>query len=203
MPTVWEHPCQTATSISMELVSLWDRDRVLYSMASHGCFQQTVHHYSVWQESKHCAFTWVKNTPPHTYTHTHTPLFAKSPHCVLMSPCFSSFSCFPVHVRHSLRSFLFCHQQRRRVDPYLTQTFSSTTSYMDFSNTINYLLPQPQGGTFSNKSIFIGSLSGTRTSNFICICYFRLSFSAISRLAEIVVKGQIWALRPSGCLSCA
>lgn len=38
---------QIPSFISMELMSLWDCDGVLYSMASHGCFQQTVHHYLV------------------------------------------------------------------------------------------------------------------------------------------------------------
>lgn len=34
----------------------------LYSMASHCCFQQTVHHYPVWQESKHHAFRGQEKT---------------------------------------------------------------------------------------------------------------------------------------------
>lgn len=37
---------------------------VLYSTASHCCFQQTVHHYSVWQESKHWAFTGQDKASP-------------------------------------------------------------------------------------------------------------------------------------------
>lgn len=86
-----EQPRQTAHSISMELVSLWDRDRVLYSMASHCCFQQTVHHYSLWQDSKHCAFTWVKKKA--------APLLLSLSPFILMSLCFPLFSCFPVYVR--------------------------------------------------------------------------------------------------------
>lgn len=68
----WEQPRQTPRSISMELMSLWDWDGVLYSMASHCCFQQTVHHYSVWQESKHCAFKGQEKARP--------ALFVKSLH---------------------------------------------------------------------------------------------------------------------------
>lgn len=55
---------RTASAISMELMSLWDWDGVLYSKASHCCFQQTVHHYSVWQESKHDAFSGQEKARP-------------------------------------------------------------------------------------------------------------------------------------------
>lgn len=100
----------------MGLMSLWDWDGVLYSMASHCCFQQTVHHYSIWQESKHCAFRGQEKARP--------PLFVKSLHpaslcCFisshiftlpLVSPCyFTTFSVqapaqwrVDVHLTHAL-----------------------------------------------------------------------------------------------------
>lgn len=176
-PTVWEQPQQTASCISMELVSLWDRDQVLYSMASHCCFQQTVHHYSVWQESKHCAFTRVKKKAAPLHLFLLSPSSASS--SPFVSPLFLASPCMYV-LFHSLCSFLFCNWGHGGMDTYLAHTFSNKTyniSYKDSICTINYLLPQTQGCTFSNKSIFIGSLSGTQPWNLIWISYF-LIFSS-------------------------
>lgn len=61
----------------MELVSLQDWDWVLYSTASHCGFQQTVHHYLVWQESKHGAFGGhgEAHPPPFMQQHPYVALF--------------------------------------------------------------------------------------------------------------------------------
>lgn len=175
----------------MELVSLWDR--VLYSMASHGCFQQTVHHYSVWQESKHCAFTWVKKPPPpHTHTYTHTS-FVRSPHCVLISPCFHLFLASPC------MCLLFCSlcpilsPAASRSGPTFNTDIQECNFIFGYQNQSITCYLSPKVAHFPINR-FIGSLSGPRTSNFIRICYFLLSLSVIYRRAEIVVKGQTWAL---------
>lgn len=88
----------------------------LYSMVSHCCFQQTVHHYSIWQESKHCAFKGQEKARP--------PSLCQVPSsCILMLLCFLSHfhtpPCIPL-LFHRLCSFLFSHQQHHRVDVYLT-----------------------------------------------------------------------------------
>lgn len=113
---LWEQPQQTPSSISMELMSLWDWDGVLYSMASHCCFQQTVYHYSVWQESKHCAFTGQEKATP--------PSLCQVPSsCILMLLCFlSHFHTSPCIflLFHHLCSFLCSHQQHWRAGVHLT-----------------------------------------------------------------------------------
>lgn len=124
-----KQPRQTAGSISMELVSLWDRDRVLYSMASHWCFQQTVHHYSIWQDSKHCALTWVKKKVAPLHLFLLSPFTASS--CCFVFPLFLA-SLWMFVVFPSLYSFLFCHQQHCRVHVYLTQTFRKIQLYIRF-----------------------------------------------------------------------
>lgn len=63
----------------------------LYSMASHCCFQQTVHHYSVWQESKHCAF---KGQEKHIPLSLSSP-FILHPYVALFS---FTFSHFPLYI---------------------------------------------------------------------------------------------------------
>lgn len=82
-------------------------------MASQCCFQQTVYHYSVWQESKHCAFTGQeKATPPPPST-----VFVKSLHpASLCCFVFSLIFTLPLvsHYVAPLCSSLRGHQQHRR-----------------------------------------------------------------------------------------
>ena len=95
----WEQPWQTTGSISMELMSLQGWDGVLYSMVSHCCFQQTAYHYSIWQESKRCAFTRVKKKHPPPTLPEPTTLVVKPLHPASLLLCFlPSFSHFTFYV---------------------------------------------------------------------------------------------------------
>lgn len=121
----WEQLRQTPCSISMELMSLWDWDGVLYSMASHCCFQQTVHHYSVWQESKQCAFKGQEKARP--------TLFVKSLHpaslcCFVFSHIFTLPPCISL-LFHCLCSFLFSHQQHWKVEVRLTHALVTMRAF--------------------------------------------------------------------------
>lgn len=176
-PTLWEQLRQAAGSISMELVSLWDRDWVLYSMASHCCFQQTVHHYSVWQESKHCAFTWVKKK-------------AAPQHLSLLSPFTASSCCFVSCLLTyvlvvSFCPFPFCPQQRCK---FIT----------DIQQQCNFIW-----GLHLHNQLPATSDPKKHIFKLINIYWdYSLFFSAIFRLGKIVIKGQtsLWLSEFLGCV---